>query len=238
MGWINKSFISCDLDIVPSEHRLVDWFCFCIDVRICWLHRVCVGIRRQHIAGEISLLHVRVHCLRLSNLMASFTLQASSLNRARRLLSLRLLRVTEGHVWWLELINHVLWVVRSSVMIPLVVLPILRRIGLSQDCLRTLIKSHLDPLVFLFVVFCIGILPEEASADISEGPVRVSLHRRTSLIAHVAQFLLLGEHSLLILSNLCFIARDVFPINLTCASIHWGLVESFVVLFLGWDERA
>ena len=238
MRWINTSFISCDIDIVPSEHRLVDWLCFCIDVRSCWLHRICVGIRRQHVASEISLLHVRVHCLRLSNLMASFTLQASSLNRARRLLRLCLLRVTEGHVWWLELIYHVLWVVRSSVMIPLVVLPILRRIGLSQDWLWTLVKSHLDSLVFLFVVFCIGILPDEASADISERPVRVCLHRRSSLIAHVAQFLLLSEHSLLILGNLCFIARNILPINLTCASIHRGLIESFVVLFLGWNERA
>ena len=238
MVWINKSFISCDIDIVPSEHRLVDWFCSRIDVRNCWLHRVCVGICGQHIAGEISLLHVRVHCLRLSDFVASFTLQASTLNRASRLLSLCLLGVTEGHVWWLELINHVLWVVRVSSTIPLVVLPILCRICLTQDCLRALVKSHLDSLVFLFVIFCVGILSEEASADIPEGRVRVSLHRRSSLIAHVAQYLLLSEHSLLILSNLCFIARDIFPIDLACASIHWGLVESFVVLFLGRDERA
>ena len=234
----NTSFISCDIDIVPSEHRLVDWFYFRIDVRGCWLHRVCVGIRRQHVASEISLLNVRIHCLRLSNLMACFTLQASSLNRTRRLLRLCLLRVTEGHVWWLELIYHVLWVVRSSVMITSVVLPILRRIGLSQDWLWALVKSHLDSLVFLFIVFCIGILLDEASTDISERPVWVCLHRRSFLIAHVAQFLLLGEHSLLILGNLCFIARNILPIDLTCASIHRGLIESFVVLFLGWDERA
>ena len=91
-------FRSCDVDVVPSEHGLVDRFNLGVDMRSCWLHRVCVGVRRQHVASEISLLHVRVHCFGLSDLMACFTLQACSLDRTSGLLSLSLLCVTESHV--------------------------------------------------------------------------------------------------------------------------------------------
>lgn len=132
------------------------------------------------------------------------------------MLSFSLLGVTESNVARLELIDHVLCVIGCSIVVSFEVLSILGSVCFWW----TIVKSHLNSLISLFVVFCVCCLSKIASTDISMRNIRVSLDRRCPGFIDVTQLLFLTEHSLLVLSNLGLVARDFGPIHLTCASIH------------------
>lgn len=66
--------------------------------------------------------------------------------------------------------------------------------------------------------------------------IGLCLDRGSFLMAHVAKFLLLAQHPLLILSYLSFVVSYDVPIHLRSSLVHGSFVEALVVL-LGWGSH-
>ena len=117
--------------------------------------------------------------------------------------------------------------------LPLEVLSILCRICLAKYCL-----GHIDPntLISSLVISSIGYLSLITLTNLAMGHIRVGLDRRGPMHSIVTQLLLLVEHSIVVLRNLCLVPRDVIPVDLACATVHRSFVDALAVLLL-WRHQ-
>ena len=93
------------------------------------------------------------------------------------------------------------------------------------------IEAHLYSLIVCLIALGVADLADVAVVDLGAvGHEGLRLDRSGFLCGHVTELLLRREHSLLVLSNLRLVARDVVPVDLACALVHRRLVQAKLML--------
>lgn len=142
------------------------------------------------------------------------------------------LHVAEGNVRRLELVDHVLRIVRDPPVVAFVVLPTFCRFFADQSLLP-LGEHDLRSLITRLVVFSVGALILVAFVEAPVWDVCVRLDRGDFILDLVAELLLLAEHTVFVLRDFRLVARHFIPVHFAGALVHRGFVEALEVLLLG-----
>lgn len=93
------------------------------------------------------------------------------------------------------------------------------------------VEAHLYSLIVCLIALGVADLADVAVVDLGAvGHEGLRLDRSGFLCRHVTELLLRREHSLLVLGDLCLVARDVVPVDLAGALVHRRLVQAKLML--------
>ena len=139
--------------------------------------------------------------------------------------------VAEGHVARLVPVDQVLGVVALAALV-FIVLSALSGPIYTRLVPVLSVEAHLYSLIVCLIALGVADLADVAVVvDLGAvGHVRLRLDRSGFLRGHVAELLLRREHSLLVLSDLRLVARDVVPVDLAGALVHRRLVQAKLML--------
>ena len=138
--------------------------------------------------------------------------------------------VAEGHVARLVPVDQVLGVVALATLV-FIVLSALSGPIYTRLVSVLSVEADLYSLIVCLIALGVADLAHVAVVDLGAvGHIGLRLDRSGFLCGHVTELLLRREISLLVLSNLCLVARDIIPVDLAGALVHRRLVQTKLML--------